>query len=187
MVFIIIAVAVFFLVIIPIIMYNTLVGKKNQVDNVFGSIDAMLKKRYDLIPNLISSVQQYMKYESQTLQNITELRTKALSGTISDEEKITLNNQLSKGLGSIMVAVENYPELKASTNFIQLQGALNEIEEQISAARRAYNASITDYNNAVEMFPTNIIAGMMNYKKKQVFEIPETERQNVNVKTLFNS
>jgi LemA protein len=93
---------------------------------------------------------------------------------------------MGKMLGGIMVAVENYPDLKANQNFLQLQAALNEIEEQISAARRAYNASVTDYNNSVEMFPTNIVAGMMGYKRKKVFEIGESERQNVNVKKLFN-
>ena len=90
-----------------------------------------------------------------------------LSGRLSDDEKVDLDNRVTKALGGIMVAVENYPDLKANQNFLQLQGAMNEIEEQISAARRAYNAAVTDYNNAVEMFPTNILASMMNYKLKK--------------------
>jgi len=170
-----------------VIFYNSLIGKKNQVKNVFGTIDALLKKRYDLIPNLISTVKTYMEHERGTLTEITELRARAVSGGLSDNEKVALDNKLSKMMGGIMVAVENYPDLKANQNFLQLQGSLNEIEEQISAARRAYNASVTDYNNAVEMFPTNIMASMMHYETKALFEITEKERQNVNVGELFGS
>lgn len=167
------------------IMYNTLVAKKNQVTNVFASIDALLKKRYDLIPNLVASVKNYMAHEQGVLTKITELRAKAVSGLTSDDEKVDLDNRISKILGGIMVAVENYPQLKANENFMQLQRSLNEIEEQISAARRAYNAAVTDYNNAIEMFPTALVAGFMGYKRKQVFEISEQERQNVNMGDLF--
>ena len=174
------------LILIPVILYNSLVGKKNQVTNVFASIDTLLKKRYDLIPNLISTVKTYMEHERGTLTEITELRAKATSGQLSDDDKVDLDNKISKALGGIMIAVENYPDLKANQNFMQLQGSLNEIEEQISAARRAYNASVTDYNNAVEMFPTNIMASVMSYKLKKVFEIVAAERKNVNVKDLFN-
>ena len=169
-----------------VMLYNGLIGKKNQVENVFGSIDTLLKKRYDLIPNLISTVQTYMKHERGTLTEITEMRAKAVSGNISDDEKVALDNKVSKMMGGIMVAVENYPDLKANQNFMQLQRSLNEIEEQISAARRAYNASVTDYNNAVEMLPTSIMASMMHYSRKQVFEIAEKERKNVDVKSLFD-
>ena len=167
-------------------MYNSLINKKNQVENAFGGMDAQLKKRYDLIPNLISTVQTYMKHEADTLTQITELRAKAVSGQASDEEKVDLDNMITSKLGGIMVAVENYPDLKASENFNQLQRSLNEVEEQISASRRAYNATVTSYNNSVEMFPTNIIAGMMSMKHKNVFEIPEVQRKNVNVGDLFN-
>jgi len=172
--------------ILLIVIYNSLISKKNQVENVFGSVDAMLKKRYDMIPNLVSSVQNYMQHERGTLNELTELRAKALSAGLSSDEKVDLDNKLSKALGGIMVAVENYPDLKASQNFLQLQGSINEVEEQISAARRAYNAAVTSYNNAVEMFPTNVLASMLSYKRKRVFEIPESERQNVNVQDLFN-
>lgn len=180
----IIVIAVIFL--IPVVLYNTLVGKKNQVENVFASVDALLKKRYDLIPNLISTVKTYMQHERGTLTDITELRAKATSGQLSDDEKVDLDNKISKALGGIMIAVENYPDLKANQNFLQLQSTLNEVEEQISAARRAYNATVTDYNNAVEMFPTNILAGMLNYQRKTVFAIPQEQRKNINVGDLFN-
>ena len=174
------------LAIIIAIMYNGLINKKNQVENAFGGMDAQLKKRYDLIPNLISTVQTYMKHEADTLTQITELRAKAVSGNISDEEKVDLDNMITSKLGGIMVAVENYPDLKASENFNQLQRTLNEVEEQISASRRAYNATVTSYNNGVEMFPTKILAGMMKMGHKNEFEIPETQRENVNVGDLFN-
>ena len=174
-------------VLVFVIMYNSLVGKRNMVDQVFASMDAMLKKRFDLIPNLVSSVQEYMKHEAGTLTKITELRTKALSSNISNEEKVAVNNELNKALGGLKVAFENYPDLKASNNFLQLQASLNEVEEQISAARRTYNAAVTSNNNAVDMFPTNIIAGMFNFQRRTLFEIPEAERVNPNVKSLFNS
>ena len=170
---------------IPVILYNSLVGKKNQVTNVFASIDTLLKKRYDLIPNLISTVKTYMEHERGTLTDITELRAKATSGQLSDDDKVDLDNKISKALGGIMIAVENYPDLKANQNFLQLQGTLNEVEEQISAARRAYNAAVTDYNNAVEMVPTSIVASIIGYQRKKVFEIPKGQRENVNVGNLF--
>jgi LemA protein len=174
------------LAIIVIVLYNSLIGKKNQVEYAFGGMDVMLKKRYDLIPNLVSTVQQYATHEKELLEKVTALRVQALQDNLSDDEKVALDNQISGALGKIMVTVESYPELKANENFLQLQASLNEVEEQISAARRAYNAAVTDYNNGIEMFPTNIMAGMMNFKRKQVFEISEVERQNVNVRKLFH-
>jgi LemA protein len=167
-------------------MYNSLIGKKNQVENIFAGVDAVLKKRYDLVPNLVAAVKNYMQHEAGLLTEVTELRAKAASGTLSSDEKVSLDNRISKAIGGIMVAVENYPNLKANENFMQLQRSLNEIEEQISAARRAYNAVVTDYNNAIEMFPTNMLASMISYKRKNVFEISEKERQNVNVGKLFS-
>jgi len=173
--------------IILALLYNGLVNKKNQVANTFAGIDALLKKRFDLVPNLISAVQTYMKHEASLLKEITDLRTQATSGQLTDEEKVDLDGKMSKALGGVMVAVENYPDLKANQNFLQLQAALNEVEEQISAARRAYNATVTDYNNAIEMLPTNIVAMLIRYKKKKLFEIAEQERANINVGNLFKT
>jgi len=169
------------------IMYNSLIGKKNQVEMAFASIDALLKKRYDLIPNLVDTVKQYMKHEAGTLTEITRLRAKAISGNLSSDEAVDLDNKIGRALGGIMIAVENYPELKASDNFQQLQRTLTEIEEQISAARRAFNASVTDLNNAIEMFPTNMMASVMGYKRRRLFEIPEEERQTPKVGELFKT
>ncbi|MCK9454170.1 MAG: LemA family protein [Sulfurimonas sp.] len=171
---------------ILILMYNSLVAKKNQVTNIFASVDTVLKKRYDLIPNLVASVNKYMEHEKSLLEEVTKLRAEANRPNISDEQKITLDAKVSSALGSIMVAVENYPELKANENVMHLQRTLNEVEEQISAARRAYNQAVTDYNNAIEMIPTNYMASLMSYKQKEVFEIVESQRKNINVKELFN-
>jgi len=175
------------IVLVLVLMYNSLVAKKNQVENIFASVDTQLKKRYDLIPNLVASVSKYMEHEKSILEDVTKLRADANKPNLSDEQKIDLDAKMSSALGSIMIAVENYPELKANENVMHLQHSLNEVEEQISAARRAYNQAVTDYNNAIEMVPTNFMAQAMNYQRKQVFEIVEAERKNINVKELFNS
>jgi LemA protein len=160
-----------------ILMYNSLVAKKNQVENIFASVDTVLKKRYDLIPNLVATVSKYMDHEKSLLTEVTKLRAEANKPNISDEHKIALDAKISSALGSIMIAVENYPDLKANENVMHLQGTLNEIEEQLSAARRAYNQAVTDYNNALEMIPTNFLASAMAYKRKEVFEIVEAQRK----------
>ncbi len=180
-----ILIALVVLVLFAILGYNRLVSLRNATEKAFASIDAMAKKRYDLIPNLVATVQKYMEHERSTLTDITEMRAKAVSGNLSDNEKVDLDNKISRAMGGIMVAVENYPELKANQNFLQLQGSLNEVEEQLSAARRAYNAAVTDYNNACQMFPSNVFAMIFSFKTKRLFEISEKERQNVDVKTLF--
>jgi len=175
------------LAIILVLMYNSLVAKKNQVENILASVDTQLKKRYDLIPNLVASVSKYMEHEKSILEDVTKLRAEANKPNISNEHKMALDSKMSAALGSIMVAVENYPELKANENVMHLQHSLTEVEAQVSAARRAYNQAVTDYNNALEQIPTNFMANAMNYRKKDVFEISESERKNVNVKDLFNS
>jgi LemA protein len=172
--------------IIAVVMYNSLISKKNQVENIFGGVDAVLKKRFDLIPNLVASVSQYMEHEKSTLEKITELRAQAMKPEISDDQKIALDGKLTAALGTITVAMEAYPDLKANENIMHLQRSLNEAEEQISAARRAYNQAVTDLNNAIEMFPTNLMASYMKLQRKPVFEITTTERQNVDVGALFN-
>jgi len=168
-------------------MYNSLIVKKNDVQRSFGSIDVLLRKRYDMIPNLVETVKEYMGYEKQVLTEVTELRSKAIAGTVSNEDRVQLENELSRSLGKIKVAVENYPDLKANQNFIQLQSTWTALEEQISEARIIYNSSVTSYNNAVEMFPSNIFAGLMGYTTKSIFEISEPERRNVDAKALFRN
>lgn len=171
-----------FLILVVVIIYNTLVAKKNQVENSFATIDVMLKKRYDLIPQLVDAVKGYMKHEEKVLTEITELRRKVVSTDgMSSMEKVDINNAMILGMNKIFAQVEDYPDLKASDNFLHLQRSMNEVEAQLSAARRAFNAAVTTYNNTVESFPSNVIANSMNYKRRDVFMIPETEKIRPNV------
>ncbi|PCJ62859.1 MAG: LemA family protein [Planctomycetota bacterium] len=177
----------FVLVILPVILiFNGLVAKRNQVEYAFSSIDTMLKKRIDLIPNLVATVKQYMDHESEVLTEVTKLRSQIITGGMSDDDKIKVENKLTQALSNFIVTIEKYPDLKANQNFNQLQRTLNETEEQISASRRSYNASVMDFNNGIEMFPSSIIAAFANMRKKEMFEIPETERRNVDVSELFD-
>ena len=174
---IVIAAIVLFILIIGTGIYNSLVRKKNDVENAFASIDVMLKKRYDLIPEIVNAVKGYMKYERELLTEITALRARALSDNLENEDRVKVENKIQKGLSELKVAVENYPELKESRNFLHLQGSLNEVEEQLAASRRFFNAAVTLYNNSVEVFPSSIVASMMNFRRRTLFEIPDTERK----------
>lgn len=178
---------VLLLIIIVISLRNSLINRKNKVEYAFSSIDVMLKKRRDLIPNLVASVKEYMTHERELLSKITELRSQVMQENLPDNQRFDLENQIGGMLGRLRIAVEAYPDLKANTNVLQLQASLNEVEEQISASRRAYNAAVLSYNNAVEMFPTSIFANSMGYERKASFEIPQAERENVNVKELFKA
>lgn len=169
-------------VILFIFIFNSLIMKRNMVDNAFAAIDAQLKNRFDLIPNLVAAASEYMKHESETLSNIAAMRSNAASVA----EKSNLDRQLTGQLHNFMVQMEAYPDLKASQNIMHLQSSLNEIEAQLAAARRAYNSAVTDYNNAIEMVPGCFFAPLMKMSKRELFEIPEVERQNVDVHALFN-
>lgn len=169
-----------------IIAYNNLTRKRNNTENAFGSIDAMLKKRFDLIPNLVATVQQYAKHEENTFTRITELRSRNYD-SLTTEEKSEFDRTFNTAKRSFFLVAENYPQLRASENFMQLQKALNETEEQLAAARRTYNACVTDYNNAVTTVPSNIIANLFNFYKKEVLSIPEEEKAVPDVKDLFQS
>ncbi len=169
-----------------IAVYNTLVMKRNSIENAFGSIDVMLKKRYDLVPNLVASVQRYAKHEENLFSKVTEMRGKQY-GMLSENEKVEFDSAFTQASRRFFAVAENYPELKASENFLQLQRSLNETEEQLAAARRTYNASVIDYNNAVMTFPSSLIAGMFHFSKKDVLETLAEERVNPDVNKLFNS
>ena len=166
--------------------YNSLVFKKNRVGKSFSSVDVLLKKRWDLIPNLVAVVKNHMEFERQTLAEITKARSRAMSADTNPEQRLNAENQITRTMGHIMALVKNYPELKSERHVTELLESLNETEEQISAARRFYNAAVTDYNNAIEMFPSNIVAGYMKYAAKELFVTPAEERSNVNVEELFN-
>jgi len=161
--------------------YNSLVFKKNQANNAFSGIDTMLKKRYDLIPNVVETVKGYMKHEKDVLTRITEIRAGALSGPHTENEIAASDSKMTKLIKSLLFSFENYPDLKASENFLKLQGTLNEVEEQLSASRRTYNACIKEYNDKVHMFPSNLIAGIFRFKERPFFEAGAEERNNINV------
>ena len=184
-----IVVAIIFvaLLLVGIGIYNSLIGKKNQVANAFSAIDVMLKKRFDLLPNLVETVKQYTSYEGEILGRVVELRSKAGNQNLSNAEKLDIDKQLSSGVRNLMVTVENYPDLKANQNFLNLQTTWTESEEQIAAARRNYNAAVTDYNDAIMMFPGSIFAGMLHYQQIAVLANTEEERKNISAKELFNS
>ncbi|MDZ7964487.1 MAG: LemA family protein [Nostoc sp. DedSLP03] len=165
--------------IIFIALYNSLIYKKNQVDNAFSGVDVILQKRSDLIPRLVTLAQIYMQFEQKTLIEISRLRSTITSKNLSNNSRVAVEDQISRMLNKIIVAVEAYPELKANDHFIQLQYSLSEVEEQLSAARRFYNSAVTEYNNAVEMFPTNIIAWWMKYQLKLQFRANLQAKSNV--------
>lgn len=139
-------------------------------------MDVMLKKRYDLIPQLVETVKGYMHHEQQVLTRLTEMREKAMTGNLASDDKVGLDNKINEALQSIFLSFANYPELKASQNFLKLQGAINEAEEQLAASRRFYNAAVNDYHNAIEMFPSSIIASVMKLQHKTYFNIPDTAK-----------
>ena len=165
------------LALIVISVYNSLVGKRNQVSNIRSGVDTQLKRRFDLIPNLVATVKQYITHERELLENISALRS-GIQKAAGDEQRFALNGELSNLISKLNVVVENYPELKANENVMHLQKTLNEIEEQISAARRAYNA--------VEMFPSNIVASWARFHKAAFFEVPKGQDDPHDVHELFN-
>jgi len=182
-----IAAPLVFLLLLAIILSNTLTYRRNQADNAFASVDVYLKKRFDLIPNLVAAVQQYMGHEKSVLTEITALRSEAMRSGLSGEEVIEINNRMNRALRTVNVAMENYPDLKSNTNILQLQASLNEVEEQLSAARRTYNAAVLSFNNGVQLFPSNVIATIRGLRTRSYLETPEPERNNVDVRGLFNS
>jgi LemA protein len=145
----------------------------------------MLKKRWDLVPNLVASVQAYMQHESRTFAQIAELRSRAMGGGLSADQRMRVEDQLGGALRAVMLQVESYPALQSSHNVMHLQRTLTELEEQLSAARRAYNASVLELNNAVGMFPTNIFAGMVGVGPQPMLEAPQEERACPDVKGMF--
>jgi LemA protein len=159
------------------VIYNNLIQKKNAIDNAYFSMDVMLKKRYDLIPQLVETVKGYMKHEKGLLTDLTELRQKVLTTKLGTNKKVELDNQIKTALQTIFVSFENYPQLKASANFLKLQGAINETEEQLAASRRFYNAAVNDYHNGIETFPSGIVASRMGLRHKTFFQIPDSEKE----------
>lgn len=173
--------------IVFVLLYNSLVRKRNQIDNASGMIAAYLKKRSDLIPNLVATVQQYAKHEEGVLVELTRLRSKVEEATGDVQAMANADSAVTKMLGQFSLVVENYPDLKANENFMDLQGEMSTLEDQLSAARRNYNAVVVSYNDSVKQIPTNIVAGIMNYDVKPVFKVSQEEAKNPDVASLFKN
>ncbi len=171
------------IVIIAVLLFNGLVRSKNRVDEAWSDIDVQLKRRYDLIPNLVSTVQGYAAHESGVFEKVTAARTAAM-GAGSLDDKLAKENALSGTLKSLFAVAEAYPDLKANQNFLQLQSDLTDTEDKIQAARRFYNGTARDYNTKLQVFPTNLFASMFGFTAKQFFGIDESgpEAQPVAVK-----
>ncbi len=165
-----------------IAIYNGLIKLKFRVDEAWSDIDVQLKRRYDLIPNLVETVKGYAAHEKETFEKVIQARNMAMQAT-STAEKAQAENMLSSTLKSIFALAEAYPDLKANQNFLELQRELTDTEDKIQASRRFYNGNVRDFNTKVEMFPTNIIAGWLGFTKREFFEIEnEKERETVQVK-----
>ena len=167
--------------------FNGLVRRRNAVENIEGSVDAVLKKRYDLIPNLVASVTPYVQHERELLESVTALRAKGAAAQAGTSDHVEVDRQLTVGLAKLVAVSEQYPELKANQSFLALQASLNQVEDQLAAARRTYNAVVTQYNDGIETFPGNLLAGFLGMKHRTVFHVDETQRQGVNVKDLFRA
>ena len=162
-------------------MYNTLVQLRVRADNAWSDIDVQLKRRHDLIPNLVETVKGYAAHEKGTFENIARYRSAAMSAT-TPADKAVAENQLTGALRQLFAVAENYPQLRASEEFTQLQGSLSQTEDTIQNARRYYNAVVRDLNTRIQSFPTNMLAGMFGFQQRQFFETAEGDREPVAVK-----
>ena len=168
------------IVLYALITYNNFIKLKNMVKEAFATMDVYLKKRWDLIPNIVETVKGYAKHEENTLKEVIELRNSSYD-SMSDNEKVKANQRISKDINKIMLLAESYPDLKASANFQDLSRELSKVEEDIANSRKYYNGVVEMFNNKVEMFPSNIFAKLFGYKPKEMFETDELERENVKV------
>ena len=177
----IILIVVVLLIIYTISTYNTLVKLRNNVKDQWSQIDVLLKRRADLIPNLVETVKGYAKHESDTLEAVINARNKAVSATTTEEE-MKANGELTNALSRLLAVAESYPELKANTNFMELQSNLRDTEDKIAYARQFYNDSVLKYKNKLEMFPSNIVASIFGFKPEAFFEATEQEKETPKVK-----
>lgn len=181
MVWIIIAVVVVLIILWGVSVYNSLVSLRNRVKDQWAQIDVQLKRRFDLIPNLVETVKGYTKHESETLEAVIKARNTYVSATLP-EEQMEADGELTQAISKLFALTEAYPDLKANTNFQTLQAELTETESKIVAARQFYNDTVMVYNNKVAMVPSNIIASLFKFKEEAFFEANEKERENVQVK-----
>lgn len=178
---IILGIIVFFLIVFIIVIYNQLVNLRNMVRDQWSQIEVLLKRRADLIPNLVDTVKGYATHEKTTLEEVISARNKAVSAK-TPHEGMEANGELTKALGHLFALAEAYPDLKANTNFINLQDNLKDTEDKISYARQFYNDTVLAYQNKLEMFPSNIIASIFNFEPKEFFEAQEADREVPQVK-----
>lgn len=176
----IVGIVVAVLVLFVVFLYNSLVRLKNEIENALGQIDVQLKRRYDLIPNLIETVKGYAKHEKELLENVTNARTQAMQAT-DIHAKAKASNMLSDTLKSLFAVAENYPQLRANENFLQLQEELTGTENKIAYARQHYNDIVMLFNNKLQSFPNNLFSSLFSFKGQEMFDVPETEKQNVKV------
>jgi LemA protein len=174
-------IVVFVAVVFLVLIYNTLVQLRVRADSAWSDIDVQLKRRHDLIPNLVETVKGYAAHEKGTFENIARYRTAAMQAT-TPEQKMQAEGQLTMALRGLLAVAENYPQLQASQQFTSLQASLNEVEDSLQNSRRYYNAVVRDLNTRIQSFPTNIIANMMGFTPRQFFEVAAADRENVQVK-----
>ena len=180
MVMVIILAVVVIAVVWVIAIYNGLIRLKNRVDEAWSDIDVQLKRRYDLIPNLVNTVKGYASHEKEVFEKVTEARTRAM-GAQSAPDKAQAENALSQTLKSLFAVAEAYPDLKANQNFLELQRELTDTEDKIQASRRFYNGNVRDFNTKIQVFPNNVFAGMMNFTAREFFEAESGEKEAVKV------
>jgi LemA protein len=177
------AIIILALIVWVVAIYNGLVSLKNRVDEAWSDIDVQLKRRYDLIPNLVETVKGYAKQEKDVFTQVTEARSKAMQVSGDPKASAQAEDNLSGSLKSLFAVAESYPELKSNQNFMALQTELADTEDKIQAARRFYNGNVRDYNIKIEIFPNNLLAGMFGFKRRELFELgDEKEREAVQVK-----
>lgn len=182
MVFYIIGGILLLIVIYVISVYNQLIGARNKVGDQASQIDIELKRRFDLIPNLVETVKGYAKHEKDTLEDVIKARNNFNNAQGNIKEELEANNELTSAITKLFALAESYPDLKANTNFLDLQNQLASIEEQIAYKRSFYNETVRMYNNKIQMFPNNIVASMFNFNEAEFFKINEAEKENVKVK-----
>jgi LemA protein len=168
-------------------LYNKLIARKNGVRNAFAAVDVQLKKRYDLIPNLVATVRQYMEHERGLLSEITALRSRAVQPGLAPQERMEIDNQMTQKLQQLNVQIENYPNLKANESFMSLQNTLGQVEQEIAMTRNFYNSSVTEYNTNIQQFPNVLLAGLLGFQPEAVLETAEAERSNVDVGAAFRN
>lgn len=177
--YIIIAIVVILLLLV-FSTYNNLVKLNNKVEEAFSTMDVYLKKRWDLIPNIVEVVKGYAKHEEKTLEDVINLRNNSYD-KMNINDKVDINNKLSQGVSKIMAIAEAYPDLKANENYKDLSSQLTKVEDDIANARKYYNGTVKNYNNKVQMFPSNIVAKILGYKAKNMFKANENERENIKI------